>query len=71
MLVSDLAVHALSTNGQGPTAYSSNIALLLYLGDLGPINSIAFRASGNIIISGGEDGYMRVQELDKKYLEFD
>lgn len=47
------------------------ISSLLNLGHFGPINSIAFHPSGNIIVSGGEDGYVRVQELDKEYLEFD
>ncbi|KAH7711382.1 eukaryotic initiation factor protein 3.I [Aphelenchoides avenae] len=42
-----------------------------FKGHFGPINSIAFHPSGNIIVSGGEDGYVRVQELDKEYLEFD
>lgn len=32
-----------------------------FKGHFGPINSIAFHPLGNIIVSGGEDGYVRIQ----------
>lgn len=32
-----------------------------FKGHFGPINSIAFHPSGKIIVSGGEDGYVRIQ----------
>ncbi|GMT00679.1 hypothetical protein PENTCL1PPCAC_22853 [Pristionchus entomophagus] len=41
-----------------------------FKGHFGPINTLAFHPEGNIIASGGEDGYVRVQELDSEYLEF-
>lgn len=42
-----------------------------FKGHFGPINSICFNPTGNIVISGGEDGYIRIQELDKEYLDFE
>jgi len=40
-------------------------------GHFGPINTLAFHPDGNIFLSGGEDGYIRIQEFDEDYLEFD
>ncbi|VDO14265.1 unnamed protein product [Haemonchus placei] len=31
---------------------------------------MAWHPAGNIIATGGEDGYVRVQEFDDDYLEF-
>lgn len=42
-----------------------------FKGHFGPINSIAFNPTGDVVVSGGEDGYVRIQELDKEYLEFE
>uniref|UniRef100_A0A7E4VVP0 Eukaryotic translation initiation factor 3 subunit I n=1 Tax=Panagrellus redivivus TaxID=6233 RepID=A0A7E4VVP0_PANRE len=42
-----------------------------FKGHFGPINSIAFHPSGNCVISGGEDGYIRIQELDPEYAEYE
>jgi len=42
-----------------------------FKGHFGPINSIAFNPLGNVIVSGGEDGYVRIQEMDPEYLDFD
>lgn len=42
-----------------------------FKGHFGPINTIAFHPSGNSIVTGGEDGYVRVQEFDADYLKFD
>ncbi|VDP03955.1 unnamed protein product [Heligmosomoides polygyrus] len=41
-----------------------------FKGHFGPINTMAWHPSGNIIATGGEDGYIRVQEFDDDYLEF-
>ncbi|VDM75665.1 unnamed protein product [Strongylus vulgaris] len=41
-----------------------------FKGHFGPINTMAWHPSGNIIATGGEDGYVRVQEFDDDYLEF-
>uniref|UniRef100_A0A0N5ALX1 Eukaryotic translation initiation factor 3 subunit I n=1 Tax=Syphacia muris TaxID=451379 RepID=A0A0N5ALX1_9BILA len=42
-----------------------------FKGHFGPINTIAFHPSGNSIVTGGEDGYIRIQEFDDDYLNFD
>jgi translation initiation factor 3 subunit I len=42
-----------------------------FKGHFGPINSIAYHPNGNTIVSGGEDGYIRIQELDQEYRDFD
>lgn len=42
-----------------------------FKGHFGPINSICFNPAGNIVISGSEDGYLRIQELDKEYMDFE
>lgn len=42
-----------------------------FKGHFGPINSIAFNNTGTIVVSGSEDGYVRIQELDKEYLDFE
>ncbi|VDO41751.1 unnamed protein product [Haemonchus placei] len=41
-----------------------------FKGHFGPINTMAWHPAGNIIATGGEDGYVRVQEFDDDYLEF-
>ncbi|EPB75685.1 WD domain, G-beta repeat protein [Ancylostoma ceylanicum] len=41
-----------------------------FKGHFGPINTMAWHPSGNIIATGGEDGYVRVQEFDDDYLDF-
>ncbi len=40
-------------------------------GHFGPINSLTFNSTGDTVVSGGEDGYVRIQVLDKEYLEFE
>lgn len=42
-----------------------------FKGHFGPINTIAFYPNGNGIVTGGEDGYIRLQEFDADYLKFD
>uniref|UniRef100_A0A915DXK8 Serine-threonine kinase receptor-associated protein n=1 Tax=Ditylenchus dipsaci TaxID=166011 RepID=A0A915DXK8_9BILA len=42
-----------------------------FKGHFGPINSIAFNPTGNVVVTGGEDGLVRIQELDQEYLDFD
>lgn len=42
-----------------------------FKGHFGPINTLAFHPNGNCVVSGGEDGYVRVQEFDTDYLKFD
>ena len=41
-----------------------------FQGHFGPINSMAWHPDGNIIATGGEDGYVRIQTFDDDYLEF-
>ncbi|CAD6190819.1 unnamed protein product [Caenorhabditis auriculariae] len=41
-----------------------------FKGHFGPINSMAWHPAGDIIATGGEDGYVRVQEFDNDYSEF-
>ncbi|KAI1713593.1 WD domain, g-beta repeat domain-containing protein [Ditylenchus destructor] len=40
-------------------------------GHFGPINTIAFDPTGDIVVSGSEDGYIRIQQLDDDYKQFD
>uniref|UniRef100_A0A915P771 Eukaryotic translation initiation factor 3 subunit I n=1 Tax=Meloidogyne floridensis TaxID=298350 RepID=A0A915P771_9BILA len=42
-----------------------------FKGHFGPINSITFDPTGDIVVSGGEDGYVRIQELDQSYKDFE
>uniref|UniRef100_A0AC34FED5 Eukaryotic translation initiation factor 3 subunit I n=1 Tax=Panagrolaimus sp. ES5 TaxID=591445 RepID=A0AC34FED5_9BILA len=42
-----------------------------FKGHFGPINSLAFHPNGNCVVSGGEDGYIRIQELDPEYAEYE
>lgn len=57
-----------------PQSFKNSVAFkeefARFKGHFGPINTLAFHPEGNIIASGGEDGYVRVQELDSEYLEF-
>lgn len=41
-----------------------------FKGHFGPINTMAWHPSGTIIATGGEDGFVRVQEFDPDYMEF-
>lgn len=41
-----------------------------FKGHFGPINTLAFHPEGKIVVTGGEDGYIRIQELEQDYLDF-
>uniref|UniRef100_A0A8R1IGI9 Serine-threonine kinase receptor-associated protein n=1 Tax=Caenorhabditis japonica TaxID=281687 RepID=A0A8R1IGI9_CAEJA len=41
-----------------------------FKGHFGPINTMTWHASGTIFATGGEDGYVRIQEFDEDYLGF-
>jgi translation initiation factor 3 subunit I len=42
-----------------------------FKGHFGPINSLVYNPAGTVVVSGGEDGYIRIQELDQSYLDFE
>lgn len=42
-----------------------------FKGHFGPINTLAFHPNGTAVVTGGEDGYIRIQEFDPDYLNFD
>ena len=36
-------------------------------GHFGPINAVAFHPDGRSFVTGGEDGYVRLQHFDQSY----
>lgn len=42
-----------------------------FAGHFGPINSILFGPSGTLVVSGAEDGFVRIQELDQSYIDYE
>ncbi|CAD5212236.1 unnamed protein product [Bursaphelenchus xylophilus] len=42
-----------------------------FKGHFGPVNTLAYAPNGKVIVTGSEDGYVRIQELDKEYFDYD
>ncbi|CAD5207474.1 unnamed protein product [Bursaphelenchus okinawaensis] len=42
-----------------------------FKGHFGPVNTVAFSPDGKTIVTGSEDGFVRVQEMDKEYFDYD
>lgn len=42
-----------------------------FKGHFGPINTLAYAPNGKTIVTGSEDGFVRIQEMDEEYFNYD
>ena len=69
------AVNVTTTKGQNMETIFFNLPLKEEVGrvsgSFGTMNCIAFNPDGRSFITGGEDGYIRLQVFDDDYYEYD
>jgi translation initiation factor 3 subunit I len=41
-----------------------------FKGHFGPINTLAYAPNGRTIVTGSEDGFVRIQEMDQEYFDY-
>jgi len=41
-----------------------------FKGHFGPINTLAYSPNGRTIVTGSEDGFVRIQEMDQEYFDY-
>ncbi len=59
------AMHLLTCCCASMQIYQDEIGMVR--GHFGPINAVAFHPDGRSFVTGGEDGYVRLQHFDQSY----